>query len=100
MKRVLRAIGEPEININNRCTCAYRDQFGNDYLVEYKVLNLDSETFEDVADWDDYTIYEGGLNGKNVTETFEEVFIKCNRGYEQGFISLNGFKVKENEKND
>ena len=53
MKRILTTTSEPEINYNNECTCQFSDQFGNE------VINLDAEDFEDVCDWDDFTIHEG-----------------------------------------
>lgn len=97
MKRVLRAIAEPEITVNNDVTCVYFDQFENEYIVDYKVIDLDAEKFEDVADWDEYRIYEGGFYGKDVTADFEETYIKCDSGYEQAFISLNDLSDAEIE---
>lgn len=87
MKRILTTTCEPEINCNDECTCQYFDQFGNNYLVEYKVINLDAENLEDVCDWDDFTIREGGCYGEDVTDEFEETFIKSESGYDQAFTS-------------
>lgn len=95
MKRILTTTAEPEITVNNDVTCVYLDQFENIYLVDYKVIDLDAEKFEDVADWDEYKIYEGGFWGKDVTADFKEAYIKCGNGYEQGFISLNDLTETE-----
>ena len=89
MKRILTATSEPEINYNNECTCQFSDQFGNEYLIEYEVINQDAEDFEDVCDWDDFTIHEGGCYGKDVTDEFEEIFIEFESGFDQGFVSKN-----------
>lgn len=89
MKRILTTTCEPEINCNDECTCQYFDQFGNNFLVEYKVIDLDAENFEDVCDWDDFTIREGGCYGEDVTEEFEETFLKSESGYNQAFASKN-----------
>lgn len=89
MKRILRTTYEPEINFKNGCTCLFSDQYGNEYIVEYEVINLDAENFEDVCDWDDFTIREGGYFGKDVTDEFEEIFIEYESGFVQAFASKN-----------
>lgn len=87
MKRILTTTCEPEINNNNECTCQFSDQNGNAYLVEYAVINPKAENFEDVCDWGDFTIREGGCYGKDVTDEFEEIFIESESGFDQAFRS-------------
>lgn len=50
---------------------------------------MDAENIEDVCDWDDFTIREGGCYGEDVTDEFEQFFIEYEIGVEQAFASKN-----------
>lgn len=95
MKRILTTTATPEIDNDDNCTCQYFDQFGNSYLVEYAVINPKAENFEDVCDWDDFTIYGGGYSDVDITGEFEEIFIESESGYNQAFVSKNNLTDKD-----